>query len=264
LIKAGPLPGTETPRTCLIVHGDPGIVRMLSRYLEGMHVVGVLDPLEVRSLVEELRPRAVVTSCELAEAVAAQVAATLYDVPVIRCALPQWAQSQGNLLAYLAKPVTPEMLALVMKRVLRDAEATVLLVDDDPDAVRLLERMLTSLPRPYTILKADSGQRALEVMATVVPDVVLLDWVMPGMDGKQVLERMRAEERLCGVPVVVVSARDWVEDGATMGAELVVRWRRPVPVATGARCVQSLLEVLNPSYLPAPGASAQPGPAFPP
>jgi CheY-like chemotaxis protein len=80
----------------------------------------------------------------------------------------------------MTKPILPEMAMTIMQKVAREGETTVLLVDDDPDAVRLLETMLTALPHPYKILKAYDGLQALELMRTVVPDVVFLDLLMPG------------------------------------------------------------------------------------
>ncbi len=262
LVRGESVAGLDSPKTCLIVHDDPGTIRMLSRYLEGYRIVGVPSTEDLPALTEELRPRAIVAGHEQWAAIAARLAQTPYEVPLIRCALPRalGAQPSAGLLAYLAKPVLPEMLTSIMRRVLHDGEATVLLVDDDPDAVRLLERMLLSLPRPYHILKAYNGERALELMQTSVPDVIFLDWVMPGMDGAALVARMRADPRLHEVPVVIVSARDWGEDQAALGTELTVQWRRPVPMAKGTRCLQSLLDTLSPDYLSTGALTARPAP----
>jgi adenylate cyclase len=80
----------------------------------------------------------------------------------------------------------------------------ILVVDDTPANVRLLEAVLR--PRGYDILTAGSGPEALEVMATNPPDLVLLDVVMPGMDGYEVCRRLRATAAGAVLPVVMITA----------------------------------------------------------
>jgi adenylate cyclase len=83
-------------------------------------------------------------------------------------------------------------------------ETTVLVVDDQPQNLRLLDAVLS--PRGYTVLTASDGQQALEVLRDRPVDLVLLDIVMPGMDGHEVCRRIRADERHAFVPVVMITA----------------------------------------------------------
>jgi CheY-like chemotaxis protein len=87
-------------------------------------------------------------------------------------------------------------------------EGTVLIVDDEPDALQLFRRMLTSSERDYRILLARDGQEALTILQECRPQVILLDLVMPKLDGFQFLELRRRHPILCEIPVVVISARD--------------------------------------------------------
>ena len=80
----------------------------------------------------------------------------------------------------------------------------ILVVDDTPANVRLLEAVLR--PRGYEILAAGSGPEALEVMTRDSPDLVLLDVVMPGMDGYEVCRRLRGTPAGAVLPVVMVTA----------------------------------------------------------
>jgi signal transduction histidine kinase/CheY-like chemotaxis protein len=244
--------------SCLIVHDDAGVVRLLARHIEGYHVVGLPDEDQVVTLTEELHPRAIITTPERAERIRERLAQSPFDVSLITCSLPRMAersQLQG-VVSYLVKPITPEALAATMRQVERDGETTVLLVDDDPDAVRLLERMLNAVPHPYHILKAYDGLQALEIMQETVPDVVFMDLVMPGLDGWQAIARMRAEERTRGVPVVIISARDWMGDNADLGTSLTVVRQQPLDMTRGARCLRALLDALSPRYLPEAESSA--------
>jgi adenylate cyclase len=83
-------------------------------------------------------------------------------------------------------------------------QVTVLAVDDQPANLRLLEAVLT--PRGYDVRTATSGAEALETLAEGEIDLVLLDIVMPGMDGYQVCRAIRADERLGFLPVVMITA----------------------------------------------------------
>lgn len=241
--------------SCLVVHDDPGIVRLFARYIEGYPIVGVARADEAIHLVEEIHPRAILTTPQVAEEIFELLSQTPYDVPIITCNLPRAIENLevAGEMSYLIKPIAPEALTALMRQVERDGETTVLLVDDEPDAVRLLERMLNTLPHTYRILKAYDGQQALAVMRETVPDIVFIDIAMPGIDGKQTVARMRKEERLQEVPVVFVSARDWQQDKVALCTPLSLRCREPVEIARGVQCLQALLQAVKPNYL---GASA--------
>jgi adenylate cyclase len=84
-------------------------------------------------------------------------------------------------------------------------EATrVLVVDDHPTNIKLLDATLT--PRGYEVRGAGSGEEALAVLAEGATDVVLLDIVMPGLDGYEVCRRIRADRATAFLPVVMVTA----------------------------------------------------------
>ena len=237
----------------VLVNADLDLIRPLSRYLQGYRVVGVNDQQEIMPLVEDLHPRAVITSPEVDEWVCAELTAKGLHVPVISWVLPWGLRHAGQqgVRSYLVKPVAPEAVLSIMRQVERqDRETTVLLVDDDPDAVRLLEVMLMALPRFYTILKAYDGARALEIMRNTVPDVVFMDLVMPGMDGEQTLAHMRADERLRQVPVVVISARDISEGVMTLETPISLRYGKPIDISRAANILQTVLDQLVADYLP--------------
>jgi class 3 adenylate cyclase/CheY-like chemotaxis protein len=80
----------------------------------------------------------------------------------------------------------------------------VLVVDDQPPNIRLLEAILT--PRGYDVRAASSGEEALTTIAETEVDLVLLDIVMPGMDGYEVCRRIREQTDTAYLPVVMVTA----------------------------------------------------------
>ena len=84
------------------------------------------------------------------------------------------------------------------------AEGRIVVVDDTPQNVKLLEAVLTG--RGYEVVAASSGEEALEAVADGRADLMLLDIVMPGMDGYEVCRRLRADPSTAVLPVVMITA----------------------------------------------------------
>jgi CheY-like chemotaxis protein len=89
-------------------------------------------------------------------------------------------------------------------------QAKLLIVDDKPANLDLLREMLA--PPGHRIYFATSGPKALEIAASVLPDLVLLDVMMPGMDGFETCRRFKEDEALREIPIIFVTARTDVED----------------------------------------------------
>jgi signal transduction histidine kinase/CheY-like chemotaxis protein len=234
----------EPHTTCLIVHDDPRVTKLLARHVEGYRAIGLVDEKEVVGTTDRLRPRAIVTTPERAERIRTQLWRSSLHVPIISCGMPRLVEDPRfeGIAAYLTKPVAPESLAAVVSQLEHGDETTVLLVDDDPDAVRLMQRALMAVPHPCNILKAYDGVEALKLMKEMSPDIVLLDLVLPEIDGITVLARMREDKDLCRIPVVIVSGRDWMEDVVTLSTKMSIHLPDAVGIATFAGCLQALLD----------------------
>jgi PleD family two-component response regulator len=87
--------------------------------------------------------------------------------------------------------------------------AKVLVVDDSPDNLALLRQLLE--PQGYSVSTAASGEEALERVAAEDPHLILLDMVMPGIDGLETCRRLKGSEETRDIPVVFVSARTDVQ-----------------------------------------------------
>jgi len=96
---------------------------------------------------------------------------------------------------------------------------TVLVVDDTPDNLSLMNLLLKNL---YTVRIANSGERGLQLAASgSSPDLILLDIMMPGMDGYEVCRRLKANSKLRDIPVIFLTARNETDDeqkGLELGA----------------------------------------------
>jgi signal transduction histidine kinase/AraC-like DNA-binding protein/ABC-type sugar transport system substrate-binding protein/DNA-binding response OmpR family regulator len=110
---------------------------------------------------------------------------------------------------YLVKPLSGQTLidALSAMRPAAEAEGPILIVDDDPQALRLYQSLAATALPGYPVRAADGGAAALAILAEEVPSLVILDLIMPDVDGFAVLDRLRARPETRRVPVLVMSGR---------------------------------------------------------
>jgi CheY-like chemotaxis protein len=93
----------------------------------------------------------------------------------------------------------------------------ILVVDDEPQNIIVMREILKS---EYTIIAATDGEKALAIAQSASPpDLIMLDIMMPSIDGYETLRRLKADPRTAGLPVVMVTARSEVDDKMT-GYEL--------------------------------------------
>jgi adenylate cyclase len=118
---------------------------------------------------------------------------------------------------------------------------TILVVDDLPSNLRLLEAVLA--PQGYDVVLATSGQEALDRVATDQIDLILLDVVMPGLDGVEVCRRVRADETTRFLPLVMITASDGLEKRAAIEAGADDFVTKPFDHAELLARVRSLLRI---------------------
>ncbi len=118
--------------------------------------------------------------------------------------------------------------------------AKILIVEDDLESLKLIGLMLQS--RGYQIAAAQSGPQALSKAVSESPDLVILDLMMPGMDGYEVARRLRADPRTATIPIIILTARGQITDkvaGFEAGAdEYLVKPVHPAELITR---IESLL-----------------------
>lgn len=97
---------------------------------------------------------------------------------------------------------------------------TVLVVDDNTPAAEMLTQIFRM--RDYTAIHIDNGEEAIEVAHNIVPDIILLDVMMPGMNGYDVMKALRENKTTADIPIIFVTAKDDVADieqGLGLGAD---------------------------------------------
>ena len=107
----------------------------------------------------------------------------------------------------MIKPIARESLLASLDRLDGDIK-TILVVEDEPDALQLFWRVLSSAGRGYRMLRAYDGRQALDILSRERPDAILLDLVMPEMDGFEFLAIKGQSPMLRDIPTILISARD--------------------------------------------------------
>jgi signal transduction histidine kinase/CheY-like chemotaxis protein len=197
----------------LIICDESGsLYSQLVRYSDEVELVAVQGSAEAVQDLERCPAHAVVLNTASSDDLWSNIEAIRQqapEVPIMACSVPREEERAMNsgALGYLTKPVTRSALEGAIESV-REPVRRVLVVDDDPDVLHLFTRMLHVCDGALEVVTASSGQEALEELRRTSPDLMLLDVVMPDMDGWQVLESMAREEGIKDVPIYLVSAQD--------------------------------------------------------
>ena len=219
--------------------------RWFGRYAQGAELVSVSD--SDAALQELARSPAQALIVNAAEPTLAPPVARLpYGTPMLLYHAPGEAETTRRLgiVRYLIKPIPRATLLDALSALGPDVK-DVLVADDEPEALQLFARILASADRGYRVLRAANGRQALDLLRERKPDVLLLDLVMPEMDGFQVLETMQHDESIRDIPVIVVSSRDPL--GAPIVSErLTVMRSGGLSVRELLECVQAISMVLAP------------------
>jgi GAF domain-containing protein/DNA-binding response OmpR family regulator/anti-sigma regulatory factor (Ser/Thr protein kinase) len=204
-------PGTST---VLVIDDDSAVRDLMSRFLgkEGFRVVAAAGGVEGLRLARELSPDVITLDVLMpgmdgwSVLAALKADGALADIPVVMLTMLD-DRNLGYALGaadYLTKPIDRERLVAVLGRYRRDLP--VLVVDDDADFRDLARRMLER--EGYTVVEAVNGRAALDRLRDTIPGVILLDLMMPEMDGFDFVAAVRADAAWRSVPIVVITAKD--------------------------------------------------------
>lgn len=187
---------------------------LVVRHLEHHRAVVVRSVEQAHMLAPQLLPQAVILDTHTIgypQPALESLAASWPDMQTlfIGCPLPNETvlSAQLDVHSYLLKPVSRETLWDTLRQFGTDIE-NILVVDDDRDFVRLMERMLNGALCRYQVATAYSGLEALSIMERWTPDLILLDLDMPDMPGSEFAARIRSDSRWRDVHIVIVSAQD--------------------------------------------------------
>lgn len=198
----------------VVVDPEQILPRLLDHYLPGVEVEVAADlPNAVAALHRSPAQALIVNLPPFAQLPISALHPLPFRAPVFTCWLPgeHEAAKRLGVVAYLIKPLSYEKLVAALTQ-LGPAVKTVLLVDDEEDELHLFARILAAGEQSYAVLQVTTGQRALSMLRSRKPDVMLLDLMMPGMNGFQVLEEKARDPAIAAIPVIIISSRDPVGD----------------------------------------------------
>ena len=206
----------------LVVDDEVPARELIASYLESEYrIVMAESGAEVVQKARQLRPDAITLDVLMPGGngfetlVALQKTPETANIPIIIVSIVDQKQVGFALGAadYLVKPIRkPVLLETIRKHVplQTDDDAAILLVDDDPKTLELLEETLRSAG--YETQSVQSGARALEVLSSKLVSAVLLDLLMPGMDGFEVIRHVREQATLKELPILVMTAKTLAQE----------------------------------------------------
>jgi CheY-like chemotaxis protein len=138
--------------------------------------------------------------------------AALADIPVVLCTIVN-DRHRGFALGaadYLLKPVSRDQLRSTLSRYCGDPPCKLLIVEDDVPTRGLYSRAAQNFG--WHVVEAGTGREALTALEQSIPDLILLDLMMPDIDGFELVEALQATLAWRNIPVVIVTARDLTSD----------------------------------------------------
>ena len=246
-----PAQGSREPTVVMVDH-DRAIGAMLSRYLQGYQVLQPEDLASAEAMMARWHPRALVFNVPPHEEQGVcQEALRLMPpkVPVLICSMPSqsWVASERGVRGCLTKPISRQQLLDALREIGRVQD--ILVVDDDRRFVQLMARYLQGADDAYSVRWAYGGREALDQIQQKHPDVVLLDLIMPEVDGFEVMQALQADQHLRDIPVLIVTATDFAKDMLAQQSSMLSIARKSAFSSTEViRYLQAILDVTEAEY----------------
>jgi len=222
ILNAGPFavtkPAQITPaqKTILVVDDEPDVLTMISEYLslEGYNILTATSGEKALRLAREHRPFAITLDVIMPEMDGWEVLQHLKedpdtkDIPVIIVSVSDDKQTGFALgaVGYVTKPVNRDLLIGEINRIDGPTPHTIMVVDDNE--IERKEMAFIIEEEGMKALVAEDGRKCMDMIRESLPDILVLDLIMPEVDGFEVLDKVRSDPVTRKLPVIVVTAKD--------------------------------------------------------
>ena len=232
----------------LIADPDEAVTAFFSRYLKSHDVTSCNDEAHALRVLSQAEPDIVLLAqnhnyARLLEKLKQHDRLNLITMPMPS---GRAAIRQRGVHDYLVKPVSLEILTKVLAQ-FGPTLQSIMIIDDNRDIVRLFSQSLRSINPNFRIRSAYNGKDGIARMQDDPPDLLMLDALMPEMDGFEVIETMQTERALADIPIVLISAKGASESitPAIYGAVTLARQAGYSPLEL-VTCVQALVDCIRP------------------
>ena len=207
--------------TILVIDDDPSMQDLMQRFLnrEGFHVVIAASGQEGLRLAREQSPDAIILDVIMhsmdgwAVLSALKADPELASIPVVMVTMVD-DKNLGYALGasdYLLKPIDYARLTAVLHKYQSDSSpSSVMVVEDNAENREMMRRQLTKAG--WRVIEAENGCRALSVLEVEQPGAILLDLMMPEMDGFEFISELRQRPEWRAIPVIVLTAKDLTQE----------------------------------------------------
>jgi len=245
-------PSQILPRL-VVVEPENVLQKLLKRYLSGFEINAFPDLETAISDLELVPAQALlVNSLHLERSISDLHRRELpYNIPAICCFLPgvEEASRSFGVRDYLIKPISRQAIFEALEKLEKPIKS-ILIVDDDIDALQLFRRILITSGKDYQVFRAMNGRQGLEILRKEAIDVILLDFMMPEMNGYEFLEEKSRDPLLNNLPVIVISARD--PQGHPIASDAIAVTRSAgLSTPNIIACIEAFISILSPNGPPA-------------
>lgn len=199
----------DTEKRILVLDADEAVTSFFARYLKSHQVRECNSEADALRALRQFAPDALLLACDQEyPQLLDQVRRFHRGLPVVTMPMPSGRSAirQRGVYDYLVKPVSRAHLNKALAP-FGDELGSIMIIDDNRDIVRLFSQALRSLDRDYDVRAAFAGADGIEQMREQPPDLLMLDVLMPEMDGFAVIAAMQADAALRDVPIILVSAK---------------------------------------------------------
>jgi signal transduction histidine kinase/DNA-binding response OmpR family regulator len=247
------VPGSES--YVLLVEDDTSLAHLITMYLEedGYHCEVVGSAEQALKILEQSLPSSIVLDISLAGRmdgwdllIKLKSEERTSELPVIICSVLD-TKLKGALVGsaeFMPKPIDIRKLEELISRLTAvTPQRNILVIDDDASLRRMLKESLGE--QDFVVATAAGGEQGLKLATQNPPDLIILDLMMPKMDGFQVLSRLRSDRRTINIPVIVVSAKELTPEERLFLQEGLARF-----LTKGEHTPQEVREAVRTSLAP--------------